>query len=272
MKHILLSCILLCLLGCSYIHKPKSAIIRIKGSDTMFLLNSLWAEEYMKTHVGTAIYIEGGGTGTGTVALAKGEVDICAASRPLRPDEVKLLAKNSGTVGMSFLVAKDALSVYVNPDNPIHDFSMEQLKSIFTGKITNWNEIGWKDMPILLLSRPPNSGSYLYFKEHVLEGEPYNDAVKTLPTTASIIREVAKNKNAIGYGGVLYKSYIKPCEINGIKPNEENVINAAYPLTRYLYFYTVNTPRGMVTRFIDWVLGSDGQEIARMLGFFPIWE
>jgi len=238
----------------------------------MFLLTRHWAEQYMREHPATSVYVQAGGTGTGTAALAQGEADICTASRPLRPDEVQTLAEKFGTVGIAVLVAKDAISIYLHPKNPVKNLSVEQLKSIYTGKFTNWKQVGGRDQPILLLNRMPNSGTYVYFQEHVLGGEDYKQYAKILATTAAIVRMVEKNVNAIGFGGIGYEAADMHCSVNGIEPTVKNVMNNSYPLTRYLYFYTINTPRGNVKNFIDWVLGVEGQSIVRQEGYFPIWN
>ena len=139
----------------------------------MLLLSNHWAENFMKKYPDISVYTEGGGTATGALSLAKGRVNICAASRPLRPEEIQLLAKNFKRVGVSTLVAKDALTIYLHPDNPIKNLSLQQLSDIFTGKIKNWKEVGGDDTSITILNRMPSSGSYVYFQEHVLNGLPY---------------------------------------------------------------------------------------------------
>ncbi len=260
------------LLGCyapSYIGPP---VIRLKGSDTMLPLARLWAEEYMLTHRGISIYVEGGGTATGAEALADGEADICMASRPLRPEEAQALAKEFNSVGVSILVAKDALSVYVHPDNPVNALTLDELKHIYQGDITNWSELGGADQTIKVLNRSPNSGTYLYFKEHVLGGEEYTAQSRILPTTLQVVKTVAQNDAAIGYGGIAYESQVQHLKINGAEPSTQAVAKDSYPLTRYLYLYTVDTPRGRVKQFINWVISDAGQDIVRQIGYFPIWQ
>lgn len=246
--------------------------IRIQGSDTMLLLTRMWAEEYMKSHPGTAVYAEGGGTRVGAAALADGGVDICAASRPLLPEEVKRLADNSGVIGLSTRVAKDALSVYVHPENTIQDLDMDQLRRIFSGQVTNWRDVGGEDLAIELVIRTPASGTFQYFRDHVLAGTQYGHAARIAATTEQVVRFVAQHKGAIGYGGMAYGSDVVHCAINGVQPTTTNVINGTYPLTRYLFLYTQNLPRGEVKSFLDWVLRTDNQELVRRVGYFPIWS
>jgi phosphate transport system substrate-binding protein len=183
--------------SCSF--KPtKENEIKIVGSDTMLELTSNLAEQYMKENSGISIIVEGGGTGTGINALIKNQTDICTASRNLKPDEAKLLADYYGSLGLVFLIAKDALSIYVNPKNNISSLTQSELKKIFTGEIKNWKVLGGKDSSIVPIIRNPNSGTYLYFKDHVLEGEDYSDNSETKPTTKDIIKFIEKNENAIG--------------------------------------------------------------------------
>lgn len=257
--------------SCSF--KPMQGnIIRITGSDTMLELTTNLAEEYMKEYPGTSIYIKGGGTGEGISALIKNQADICTASRNLKPAEAKLLAEYYGSVGMVFLVAKDALSVYVSPNNTVKEISLINLKKIFTGEINNWKFVGGKDTTITTVIRNPNSGTYLYFKEHVLQGEEYSKNSVTEPTTKDILKFVSDNDNAIGYGGMGFKGDIEQIKIDGIEPVETNVRNDSYPIIRYLHFFTTNNPGGAIKSFIDWTLSPAGQRIIRKSGFISLWE
>jgi len=249
----------------------KAQIVRIKGSDTMLILVTRWAEEYMKYKPNVSVYAEGGGTEKGVKALQKGKADICTASRPLQAQEARLLAEKYKYLGMSFLVAKDALSIYLNKNNPVKNLSPDNLKEIFKGEITNWNQVGGNNDPILVLIRSPNSGTHLYFKNHILDGEAYSEFAQIMPTTDDIVTAVSKNREAIGYGGIAYGPNVVHCKIDGVAPTEENVRNDSYPIIRYLYLYTTNTPRGEVKSFIDWVL-KDGQKIVKEVGYIPLWE
>lgn len=271
MRYILINLIILSFINCSPFSHRKAEIVRIKGSDTMLILATRWAEEYMKLNPDVSVYVEGGGTEKGVAALIKGKADICAASRPLRAQEARLLAEKYRYIGISHLVAKDALSIYLHPENPVQNLSLTQLKQIFRGAITNWNQVGGNNDPILVLIRSPNSGTYLYFNEHVLEGEPYSQFAQVMPTTSAVVKTVAENKEAIGYGGIAYGITLKHCQIDEIAPTEENVRNDTYPIIRYLYLYTTNTPRGAVKSFIDWVL-KDGQKTVTEVGYISLWK
>ena len=271
MKKILLSMLVFIVAACSS-NQFSVATIRIKGSDTMLKLTELLAEEFMKVNPGVSIYVSGGGTKNGIKALTRNEIDICTASRPLKSDEVKIIADNYGSLGMSFLVAKDALSIYLNPGNPVKNLTMQQLKNIFTGKIKNWKDAGGENSEIIPIIRSTNSGTHLYFKEHVLDGETYTDNAIIKTTTSSMVEEILKNANAVGYGGMGLGREITHASINGIKATKEASIDGLYPISRYLQFYTLKEPDGAVKEFIDFVTSSAGQQIVEEQGFIPLWK
>lgn len=272
MKNFVVSILILYhLVGCGV--KPiEVAVITIKGSDSMLQLTENLAEEYMKLNPGISIYVYGGGTSEGVKALIKNEVDICTASRNLKPDEAKDLADYYGSIGLFYLVAKDALSIYLNKNNPVNDISISQLKELFNCNITNWKKLGGKDQDVKLVTRNPNSGTYLYFKEHVLEGEEYCDRVIIQSTTKDVIEYVEDYVSAIGYGSMGYGANVTHAKINGIEPSEKNVQNDTYPITRYLHFFTTQLPKGAVKEFVNWVLSPEGQKIVKQSGFIPLWE
>ena len=263
--------VLIFLTGCSV--KPlEVAIINIKGSDSMLQLTENLAEEYMKLHPGISIYVSGGGTSVGVRALINNEIDICTASRNLKPEEAKALSDYYGSVGLFYLVAKDALCIYINNYNPVKYLTIEQLKNIFECKVSNWKELGGKDQKIIPVIRNLNSGTHFYFQEHVLGGDEYCSEVLTEPTTKSVIEFVENNEGAIGYGSIGYKGNIAYTRIDGVEPSEKSVQNDTYPITRYLHFYTTQIPKGAVKEFVDWVLSPDGQRIVKQSGFIPLWE
>ena len=246
--------------------------IRIKGSDTMLLLVSRWAEEFMKLHPEVAIYNEGGGTETGIDALIDGSVELSAASRTLRADEARRLLQTRRSLGYSILTARDALSVYLNPGNPLRDLSMEQLRRLFTGEAGSWSEVGGEARTVQVIGRPPNSGTRQFFEEHVLRGAPYAASTITVPTTKAVIRMVMEDRGGIGYGGLAYGSDVIHASIDGVAPTAENVRSGAYPISRYLYLYAAEPPDGHVKEFIDWILSDAGQRIVREIGYIPLWD
>lgn len=256
---------------CSF--KPDGEnVITISGSDTMFELNEKLAKEFMIDNPGISVYVKGGGTRLGIIDLIKNRTDICASSRNLKPEESKLLVEYYGSLALVYLIAKDGLSIYVNPNNIVNHLSVEQIKKIFTGKITNWKDLGGEDTLIIPVLRNPNSGTYLYFKEHVLDDEDYTPNGLTLPTTKEIIKFISENVNAIGYGGVGYKEGIVQIRVDGVYPTEENIRNDSYPITRYLHFFVSKSPSGNVKKFIDWTLSPKGQSVILKAGYIPLWD
>ncbi len=257
--------------GCSAIrHEPD--IIKIKGSDTMRPLTENLAREFMLFNNNISIHVIGGGTTNGIESLIKGEVEICTASRPLKADEQKLLSNYYQSVGMYFLVAKDGLSVYANLNNPVTSVSIEQLRKIYKCQITNWKQLGGNDAKIDVIIRTPNSGTHYYFKEHVMSGEEFCEKLIVKSSIDDIIKTIAENKNAIGFGGLGYSGNVKHLKINNVYPSEENVLNDTYPISRYLHFFTTRSPSGNVRKFIDWVMSTKGQEIIRKSGYVSLFK
>lgn len=254
----------------NFSHSPDNSI-RLKGSYTMYELTCELAAEFMSTHPGISVYVEGGGTATGFKGLEEGNFDIAMASRLIQSDEAGMIAEKYGTIGISYLIAKDALSIYVNKENPVNDLSLSQLKSIFTGAYKNWKDVGGLDAKIIIALRPPTSGTHVYFNDFVLENTGYSQEAVSIPSNTVLFEFIKKNKNAIGFAGIYSPATIKKCLIAGKAANEENVKNDTYPLIRYLYFYTINKPFGVRKIFIDWVLSQEGQKIVKKVGFIPLW-
>jgi phosphate transport system substrate-binding protein len=250
--------------------------ISIKGSDTMVILGQRWAEEFMKSHPGTALQVTGGGSGTGISALINGTTDICQASRAMKQAEKDKLKEKSGSTGVELPVAKDGVAIYVNAKNPLTEITAGQLKDIFTGKVSNWKEIGGKDEPIVVYSRENSSGTYVFFKEHVLENADYTPRAQTMPGTAALVNAVGQDVHGIGYGGAAYAKKIKILAVKktpqapAVAPKLASVQDGSYPLSRPLFFYFRHQPTGGVKTFVDWVLSAKGQAIVTEVGYYPI--
>ncbi len=254
----------------------RARAVTVKGSDTMVILVQRWAEKYMAGHAGTTIQVTGGGSGTGIAALVNGTTDICASSRPMKDAERTQLRDGRAAEAKEIPVALDALAVYVHETNPVPPLSLDQVKSIYTGVVTNWKDVGGPDAPIILYSRENNSGTYVYFKEHVLGNADFAAAAQTLPGTAAVTNAVARDPNAIGYGGIAYAKGIrlvplrKTAEEPPVDPNMENAVSGLYPVSRFLYFYTAGDPAGEAARFIEWALSPEGQAIIQEVGYYPL--
>ena len=258
---------------------PAAAIagtISVKGSDTMVVLGQRWAEEYMKKHPTTSIQVTGGGSGTGISALINGTTEVCEASRSMKDTEKAQLKEKTGALPEEITVAKDGLSVYLNDSNPLGELTMDQLKAIFTGKITNWKDVGGPDGKIIPYSRENSSGTYVFFKEHVLGNADYTPRAQAMPGTAAVVNAVARDGHSIGYGGAAYAKGIKVIKIKkdsaaaGVAPTDATVKNGTYPLSRPLFFYLRSKPADEIKAFVDWVLSAEGQAVVLKVGYFPV--
>jgi phosphate transport system substrate-binding protein len=250
--------------------------ITIKGSDTMVILGQRWAETFMKKSPQTVIQVTGGGSGTGISALINGTTDICQSSRTMKPAEMEKLRDRYNNPGIETPVARDGLAVYLNSTNPISELSLEQLKGIYTGRLTNWKEVGGPDARIIVYSRENSSGTYVFFKETVLGGADFTPRAQTMPGTAAVVNSVSKEKFGIGYGGAAYAKAIKIVKVKkdagsaGIAPDKTTVLNGTYPLARPLFFYLRAKPTGDIKSFIDWVLSAEGQGVVEAVGYYPV--
>jgi phosphate transport system substrate-binding protein len=230
----------------------------------------------MSRNPGAIIQVTGGGSGTGIAALINGTTDICQSSRPMKEDEKRKLRDRFQTMGTEIPVAKDGLSVYLHESNSVRELTIEQVRGIYTGETTNWRQVGGSDALITLYGRENSSGTYVYFKDHVLLGRDYAARVQTLPGTAAVVNAVARDPNGIGFGGAAYAKGVRDCAIRqqagspAVMPTPQTVQDGSYPITRYLYFYTRLKPGGDVKKFVDWVLSADGQSVVAKVGYFPV--
>ena len=256
-------------------YRPATTIT-VKGSDTMVILAQRWAEVYMAKHPGVTVQVTGGGSGTGIAALINGTTDICNASRPMKSSEREKLKQRFNSLGVEIKAAKDGLTIYVSESNPVKELSLEQLKDIYTGKITNWKDVGGPNARIILYGRENSSGTYVYFKDNVLGAADYSSTMQTLPGTAAVVNAVSKDANGIGYGGAAYAKGIRELSVKkdagsaAYAPTEANVKSGAYPISRYLFMYVRSRPTGDMKEYIDWILSAEGQELVKKVGYFPV--
>jgi phosphate transport system substrate-binding protein len=256
--------------------------IQNKGSDTLVNVALAWAETYGQIRPEVQVAVTGGGSGTGIAALINGTVDIANASRRIK-DEERSEAEANGVDPLEHTVAGDAIAVVVHPSNPVDGLTIPQLSAIFSGKITNWQEVGGEDRPIVLLSRESNSGTHVFFLETVVRRGDKKD--KTLfspdtllmPSSEGISAEVRQNPNAIGYDGLGYVTHdqkmVAVALASGephVLPTVETVLDGTYPIARGLYMYTNGEPQGTIREYLDWILGPKGQAIVQDQGFVPL--
>ena len=279
---------LIVLTGCANLDQSgpgsssPSKIIENKGSDTIVNLALAWAEEYQVINPQVQLSVTGGGSGTGIAALINGTVDIANASRRIK-DEERQNALDNGSDPVEFVIARDAIAVIVNLENPVDNLTLQQISDIYSGKIQNWQEVGGEDRPIVRLSRETNSGTHVYFLEEVVRlGDKENTTLFSrdtllLPSSEGIGAEIKQNPNAIGYDGLGYVT--EEMKVIGVSiaegkefitPSAETVNSGAYPIARDLYMYTNGQPEGSIKEYLDWIMTAEAQEIVKELGFVPI--
>jgi phosphate transport system substrate-binding protein len=260
----------------------SATYIENKGSDTIVNLALAWAERYQAEHPEVRISVTGGGSGTGIASLINGTVDIANASRQIKDEEIAE-ANANGIEPVEHIIARDAIAVIVNPQNPVSQLTLKQISDIYSGKLNNWSEIGGDDRPIVRLSRETNSGTHVYFLETVLRLGNSEDKTLfsmdtlLLPSSEGIVAEVRQNPNAIGYDGLGYVpddlKMIAIAKEEGdpyVLPSIPTVNDKSYPIARDLYMYTDGEPTGIVKKYLGWILSAEAQEIVAELGFVPV--
>lgn len=252
--------------------------VTLKGSDTMVVLAQRWAESFMRTHPGVAVQVSGGGSGTGIAALVHGTADIVTSSRPISADERRQLRDSRGRDVSEHTVALDAVGLYVHPSNPVRSIDLDRLALVFRGRITRWSELGGPDAPIVLYGRESSSGTYAYFKEHVLRDLDFAVEMQSLPGTAAVIHAVRSDRNAIGYGGIALARGVRLLGLvdahgRTTLPTRDNALRGAYPLARPLYVYTLEDAaerRGAGAQLLEWIASPQGQSVVVAAGYYPI--
>ncbi|HVN75944.1 MAG TPA: phosphate ABC transporter substrate-binding protein [Thermoanaerobaculaceae bacterium] len=264
--------------------EAASATIQVKGSDTMVNIAQAWAEEYKRVVPAVNVEVSGGGSGVGIAALERGAVDIANASRNMHPEEREQAKRNTGKEPVEFVVGYDALAVYVNRDNPITEISLEALAQIFGegGTVTRWSQLGValpgvSDDTIVRVSRQSSSGTYEFFREHVLGRRDFKLGSRDMNGSKEVVELVGTTKTAIGYSGMGYAtSEVKMLKLApkagnpAVAPTVENTLSRAYPLARSLQMYTLGEPQGAVKKYIEWILSDDGEKILQENGYVPV--
>lgn len=241
-----------------------------------------WAEQYQQEHAEVSISVTGGGSGTGITAMISNTVDIANASRAIKSEEREQALAN-GVDPVEHVVARDAIAVIINPENPIQKLTLQQVSDIYSGRINNWKELGGEDRPIVRLSRETNSGTHVYFLESVIrlgnkkDKTLFSTNTLLLPSSEGIIAEVRDNPNAIGYDGLGYVTpevkvvaIARDASSDYIMPSVETVNQNLYPVARDLYMYTNGQPQGLIEEYLAWIHSSAGQQIVEDLGFVPV--
>lgn len=273
MKNLILALAALAVMPAAF---SQNVNCKIKGSDTVLPLTQKEAEVYQKKYPGSSIMVTGGGSGVGIAALLNGTTDIAQSSRKIKMDE-KMKLQDAGKAFTETIVAYDALAVIVHPQNKINQLTREQIESIFTGKTTNWKELGGDDLKIVLYSRETSSGTYEFFRDHVLNKKNFAQNALLMPATGAIVQSVSQTKGAIGYVGLAYlESDIKALKVSYdqgktfVDPTVEHAMDKTYPISRPLYYYYLNSTAKTVQPFMDFILSAEGQKIVREVGYVPV--
>ncbi len=261
----------------------KKTVISVQGSDTMVNESQAWAEAYGKVDSTVSIEVGGGGSGVGIAALINGTIDIANASRDMKVDEKAKAKANSGKDPVEFTVGFDALAVFVHKDNPLTEITLGQLASIYAegGAVTQWSDLGVTvpgcDGSIRRVSRQSNSGTYEFFREHVLNKKDFKLGSIDLNGSKEVVDLIGNTPCAIGYSGMGYanakvkmlKVSMKPGE-PAHEPSVANTLSKKYPIARPLFLYTLGQPTEQVKKYIDWILGPQGQKIVEESGYVPV--
>ncbi|MCC8145986.1 MAG: PstS family phosphate ABC transporter substrate-binding protein [Bacteroidales bacterium] len=270
MKNLIITTFML-LLGITMVQAQK-----VKGSDTVLPLSQKEAESYMKKYPSATVTVTGGGSGVGISALLAGTTDITQSSRKIKFDERQKL-QESGKSVKEVIIAYDAMAIIVHPENKVTNLTREQLEGIFTGKITNWKEVGGADLKIIPYARETSSGTYEFFKESVLKNKNYKNGIMSMPATGAIIQSVSQTKGAIGYVGLAYLNKdVKAIHVSYDKgktytePSIMNAKNGTYPVVRPLYMYYITQQEKVARPFIDYILSTEGQKIVNEIGFIAL--
>jgi phosphate transport system substrate-binding protein len=276
--------------ACKKKEDVKKAVISVKGSDTMVNLAQKWAEVFMNQNANVSVQVTGGGSGTGVAALLNGTTDIAASSRELKSKE-KEQASAKNIQYEEFKVALDGIAVIVHPENPLNELTMDQVRDIFSGKIKDYSEVKTAGGKITLYGRENSSGTYEFFREHVLGKDKHGNEIdyatntQVLQGTAALAEAVARDKKAIAYGGVGYFAMRTDVKILGIKKdadspaiypakegkvNFEDIWSGAYSISRYLYMFTSAKPVGAIEQYMNFVLSPEGQKIVETMEYIPL--
>jgi phosphate transport system substrate-binding protein len=250
-----------------------------QGSDTMLELMTKLAESFYDNQTAAQVDITGGGSGVGIEALIKGNVDIAQASRAMKSSEIAA-AKENGTNPVEFSVAIDGIAIIVNQGNAVSNLTMDQLRGIYNGTLTNWNQVGGVDLVITPYGRQSTSGTYQYFKETVMKNENFSSSVSQETGNAAIAVKVQNTPGGVGYVGIGYAEESTGTSMVALKANDTStaymptdsaaVYSKSYPLSRYLYLYTDGTPQGAEKQWLQYVLSDEGQSIVAQEGFYKL--
>ena len=263
-KIIVRSSILLMLMSCAT-GKEK---IKIAGSTTVLPIVQAAAEEYMMRNPDIDISVRGGGSSIGILSAINKIIDIGNASRKAKESEVSEVESDDLT---ETVIALDAISLIVHPENSVTELTLDQLRNIYSGQAKNWQEFGGPDLEIVVISRDTPSGSFEVFNRIVLEKERVTSGALMLASNNAVATNVGFTPGAIGYVGLGYaQEGLKILSVQGVFPSRESVMDKSYLLSRNLYMYTSDASKDLAENFIDFILSERGQQIVEEQGYIRI--
>ena len=258
--------------------------LQIQGSDTMVNLSQAWAEAYHNVDPNIGIEVGGGGSGVGIAALINGTIDIANSSRDMKKDERSKAQTQSGKEAKEFTVGYDCLAIFVHKDNPLNEITIEQLAAIYAegGAVTKWSDLGvnipgCQSAEIIRVSRQSSSGTYEFFREHVLNKKDFKLGSRDMNGSKEVVDLVMHTPCAIGYSGMGYATpEVKMVKVStktgapAYPPTVETAQNKTYPISRPLFNYTLGEPQGAAKAYLQWVLSDPGQKIVQETGYVPV--
>lgn len=246
--------------------------IVIDGSTTVGPIAKAFAEYYMRQNPGVNITVSESGSGNGAKSLINSVCDIASMSRFMKSTEFEAAVAN-GITPVAHVVALDGLAVIVHPSNPAKDLSIDQIRDIYAGKITNWKTLGGPNKKIIMISRDTNSGTYETFNKLVMRKTKIASGAEYVGSNGAVRQRVQSTATAIGYVGVGFVDRtVKAVKVDGIYPEMSTIRSGQYPIARPLYMFTNGYPSlgSDVYRFVTLHLTEDGQEMIEAIGFIPV--
>ena len=245
--------------------------VNLDGSTTVGPIAKAFAEYYMALNPKVNVVVSESGSGNGAKSLVNNACDIANMSRPMKDKEFSA-AVNRGIQPTAHVVALDGIAMVVHPSNPVSALSVDQVKDIYLGRITNWKELGGANMPIVKVTRDTNSGTFETFEKLVMDKAKLDSSCEVVGSNGAARQRVLSTPNGIAYVGLAFLEGVKGLEVNGVFPEKATVVSGAYPISRPLYMYTNQYPKlgSHVYRFVTLHLTQKGQEIVEDLGFVPL--
>ena len=266
------------MIACAYVayaqekDAAKGAALQIEGSTTVGPSVDAFAEVFMKDHPNVKVTVKATGSGDGAAALIDGRCDIASMSRFMKPEEFAKAVEKK-VLPCCTTIAMDGVCVIVHPSNPVSALTIEQVRDIYLGKITNWKEVGGQDAKIVCISRDTSSGTFEVFEEKVMQKQKMGEGVETVNSNPQAHARVNSTANAIAYVGLGFlDDKVKAVKVENVMPSKATVVNGEYPIARPLFLFTNGFPKpGSTTyAFVTFYLSEKGQQLIEAKGFVPL--